>query len=1100
MSEKAENQTVESSEAAASGSDEKVIYKFIVRMNPVKYAKRFGVDIPDDSADTGLSGDDNASEGEERAQDGADGLFEQDAEDATDNGCRSRNPPTCRNHGFARMAKDEIDRATEGVTAERISDRIDEIFDDGIIDIRLAEGQREVLKGAAIDFFNRYAKMTLPLSTNGLLCFVPGDKTFERYEGDNVKAWAEYAIHAVTNDNLDAATGKRYRVYSPAKVAKVNPIIPDIVADDKVVIDDEKGRVVFVRKLEDGVGRIVASPLNAGNLRADLGEVTNIFTSKKRLPDQLVSLRSAAEARCAKVGLSLNDGKSGKTILSGVSAPLKEDSQARVSEGRLPLTPDADIVSQDSAISQWCAEALCADEQTAEDATVNYGKRMAGSMAGQCAATLAQCKAKNPMTCRFHGAKVIATDIENFLRQQGVQGQVDVNLQNVSKQGQKQILSAEVTVTGTKKDEKLVTAAMKAFAALPGVEEVEDGDYDSSTKKIYSGFDIDMLDPNAKARWGAGQQPPQPQPQPKPAPAKPQPRPTPQPAPAPSPKPAPQPQPVATPQPAPQPAPTPAPAPAAPPPLPANRLRPPVAPEDPGKWSGMPEDDMQFLEETGTNLAYLAQRVNHNINKGSPGAGSMALQNFQAIDDKRLKALAATDAQAAVIAKMYDDAKASESAGWANEILGGGVAYDESKYNTSDPLPSTGYDKWGFDRDKINGYGTWKKAKNAFDKWDDPSKKRGSELKGLASILTSTDPKAPKASVAAMQQANDAMTDIEKTIGLLEDAISRETDAGARSALNDALADVEGAYYSANKAWEDAKKVIDDWQKTQRTMTESFGYKEAENYYKSRGLQVPVGVKNWEAWVQQNEKDADAVVARKFGSRKGWQTPQERQARVAQLRKNWQLLWPHIHIYHCGDSFIEKSLQKDGSVRANAGDGNYRDAMGNAFGVSNKGNLKAEDMQLYTVVSIEPTPLTSKWVDYLCNQCGRDYVVELDPAHTIGGVLYENGCGYWHHSKGSAMNLISRCGLTDIAYDGGSNHFNPESAEKDFSGMTPQQMFKIMFPGGEKTCEFHPVNGASTAQQNIKSIWSKSKLQAATKKVLDGSSIPSMNLNNGKKY
>lgn len=743
----------------------------------------------------------------------------------------------------------------------------------------------------------------------------------------------------------------------------------------------------------------------------------------------------------------------------------------------------ADGASEGEERAQDGAEGLF--EQDAEDATVNYGKRMAGTMAGQCQATLAQCKAQNPMTCRFHGAKVIAADIENFLRQQGVQGQVDVNLLNVSKSGKKQLLSAEVVITGTKKDEKLVTAAMKQFANLPGVDSVEDGDYEN--KKIYTGFDIDILDPKAQARWGAGQQPPaQPQPQP---PAQPKPSPKPQPkmqsAASRTATPAPQ---------QPQPAPSSAQTPPSPPPSPANRLRPPTSPEDPGKWKGMDEKDMDFLEEVGMNMAFLAQRVNHNIKKGSPGPGSMALQNFQAIDDKRLKALAATDAQAAVIAKMYDDAKASEAAGWTNEILGAGIAYDDSQYNSSDPTISTSHNKWGFDRTKIVGYKAWKSAKDVFDKWEDPSKHRQGEINGLSSILSSSDPKAPKAAVSALQKANDEMTDIENQIGIIDKAIASEKDPAAKTELQNALADVESAYFQADKNWKDAKKKISDWELTQRTMTEAFGYKEAADYYKSRGLPVPVGVQNWEAWVQQNESAADAVVARMFSGRKGWKTPQERQARVAQLRKNWQLLWPHIHIYHRASSFINSSLQSNGGVRANRGSSSYRDAMHNAFGVPNTSRLKNTDMQLYTVVSVEDTPMKSSWAQ------GSSYVVELDPKHTIGGILYENGCGYWGHSSGSAMNLISRCGLTDIAYGGGSNNFNPESAELDFSKMTPRQMFKTMFPGGEGSLEFHPVNGASIEQQNIKAIWSSQKLPAATLAVLKKGNIPNMSMNTGKPH
>lgn len=177
----------------------------------------------------------------------------------------------------------------------------------------------------------------------------------------------------------------------------------------------------------------------------------------------------------------------------------------------------------------------CEDESPdvvdVEDATVSYAPGFApGSLAGQCQATLQQCKAKNPMTCRYHGAQVIANDIESSLRNAGITGKVDVKLQGVTNVGGKQILSVEATVQASSADQKSVDAAMAQFFKNPGV----DGDTQLigfGRNEYTAPFDIDMLDPQAKAKWGLGQSASQQTTQtPAPAPAQPQPAPVSQPA------------------------------------------------------------------------------------------------------------------------------------------------------------------------------------------------------------------------------------------------------------------------------------------------------------------------------------------------------------------------------------------------------------------------------------------------------------------------------------------------------------------------------------------------------------------------------------------
>ena len=696
---------------------------------------------------------------------------------------------------------------------------------------------------------------------------------------------------------------------------------------------------------------------------------------------------------------------------------------------------------------------------------------------------LSKCKANNPLTCRFHGTQAIANDIEAMMRAAGVQGNVNVDINGVSGN----LLTVTAQITASAKDQPKIEAAMKQFFALPGVAgDTVDLIFDKSKNQHENLFQVDMLDPNASAKWGFGQNANQPQTKAKPKAKKPK-------------------QPQATPPSAPQPqvsAPTPAVAPVAPSPVipPAQhggRLHPPVRPADPGNWTGLDEQDMDFLSETGINIAYLAQRVNHNILKGSPGAGTIALQNFQKIDAKRLKSLAARDDYAKKVAEMYDLAKQSEQNNWTQKIESPNLPYDENTYNSSDPTTSTSYDKWGFDKNAVAGFATWKKAKDDFENWEDPAKDRANVLNGLsATISSSKDPNAPATAVADMDDASQAMTDIEQNILALEDAISKEPDAEAKSALEAVLADAEGSYYDADKKWNDAKQTVNKWLATQRTMTENYSYADVMDHFKSLGLPIPAGVENWESWVKKNEPDADKVVALRYGSRKGWQTPQERQARVAQLRKNMAKLIPYLHIYHCGSQFIESSLAANGSVRADETNRNYRNAMKNAFG-ANPSKINADNMQLYTVVSIEDNPKNSDWCEH---RYRTDYVVELDISKTVGCILFYNSCGYWDHFPGSAGSLMNQVGLTDIAYNNGYNKFNPKSAEVDFEGMTPKQMFDIMFPGGERTLEFHPVNGGSLAQKNIKKVYSTKKLSPRAYAALKAAGVPNLDRKTGQPF
>lgn len=94
------------------------------------------------------------------------------------------------------------------VAAEELAGNIDKLLDDGTLDVRLKDGERELLVNVARDFHAKYADMRLPISTGGVLFFAPSEEVVAR-RGSEEAAWAKYAIHAVTNDNT-GKDGKRY--------------------------------------------------------------------------------------------------------------------------------------------------------------------------------------------------------------------------------------------------------------------------------------------------------------------------------------------------------------------------------------------------------------------------------------------------------------------------------------------------------------------------------------------------------------------------------------------------------------------------------------------------------------------------------------------------------------------------------------------------------------------------------------------------------------------------------------------------------------------------------------------------------------------------
>ena len=179
-----------------------------------------------------------------------------------------------------------------GVSRERLASALNRILSENLVDIRLKdEKEKTEMLETARDFHSKYGSMQIQLPIGRKMFFAPSELAVKRYDGDLALAWAEYAIHAVTNDNADAS-GKHFRTYGREKVEKVNPRIKEVVEADQTIID--RGKAVYFKDVDDNhVARLVARPEH-GDLRVDdFAEVTATYMRKKYAPSTTMPLARA---------------------------------------------------------------------------------------------------------------------------------------------------------------------------------------------------------------------------------------------------------------------------------------------------------------------------------------------------------------------------------------------------------------------------------------------------------------------------------------------------------------------------------------------------------------------------------------------------------------------------------------------------------------------------------------------------------------------------------------------------------------------------------------------------------------------------------------
>lgn len=653
-----------------------------------------------------------------------------------------------------------------------------------------------------------------------------------------------------------------------------------------------------------------------------------------------------------------------------------------------------------------------------QDADVSYGQRMqqydpANNPKLTCKTTLAQCQAKNPMTCRYHGAQAIAMDIEAQLRSQGVNGKVTCELLAI----QGNMLSANATVVSPVKEKKQVEAALAQFFKLPGVKG-DIADLDKDGKIWQNMFEVDMLDPNAKARWVAGASSsattasatpsvPSPQVAPSQVPVTPAPTGTP-PAPAattaPTPPPAPKPRPtrmrrasinspVIEQQPAPEPIATKTDdkAESAQGPMDvafdpsAPELYPEHSPDAPPPFTPDFTDlELDFLENASTRIAKTIRQINNHADKGTTEAWlNNAQKNGVKMDANGNPVVDADGNQVSDIPKSlrqyYDEASRQklesylpkDTHGFVQKLLDALDLVDASAQNgwKDHVLP----EKW--DPNKASSLYKQKPGRSpkmgdidfsdyAFDRkaYEDPYAEKRKEM---AEFVPSSSRR--KSDMESLEKVFSSALDTapKKEAEAAKDAASRLTELeGAFGELNAALSSADDAskdvfqqalkmcaqsYYQADQDYTKAFDVCKKWLAKQFTMQPTIAGT-IENL-KSEGRIVPEELGKWQDVEDQYEDGAARSVFQRLGL-----AIRDKVQHMKRFKNNMRALATKCPLLSCYDIAHIRSQVINGDHIMHANTNSYVDGANAAFGTTwaRHSSAAKKGMHLYGVFRPEP--------------------------------------------------------------------------------------------------------------------------------------------------
>ncbi|MBQ7177387.1 MAG: hypothetical protein IJS08_08235, partial [Victivallales bacterium] len=195
------------------------------------------------------------------------------------------------------------DESLKGVDSQAIETRLEELLAQGEKNglYRFKDNDKNSIVSKAVEFFDKYAHKSIPLSNGRCVYFYPDKRAFERLDGDNLTAWTEYAIHAVTSSGRKLP-GNDFaeRLYNPTKADNLDRIETVIRGENVFAKLDngnpERDAVIFVGQTNDGKRMEVITRLDDyGNVHADLSEVTVLTTKSKKDSPQTRPLSEVVE-------------------------------------------------------------------------------------------------------------------------------------------------------------------------------------------------------------------------------------------------------------------------------------------------------------------------------------------------------------------------------------------------------------------------------------------------------------------------------------------------------------------------------------------------------------------------------------------------------------------------------------------------------------------------------------------------------------------------------------------------------------------------------------------------------------------------------------
>lgn len=477
-------------------------------------------------------------------------------------------------------------------------------------------------------------------------------------------------------------------------------------------------------------------------------------------------------------------------------------------------------------------------------------------------------------------------------------------------------------------------------------------------------------------------------------------------------------------------------------------MHPPTRPEEPPKWNGLTDDDFDFLDKVSTDLAFLAQRVNHNKDKGNPGAGSLAAQNFAAIDAKRLDALAKADGtgQAQVLKDVYDEAKKSESNGWNDHILK--AKWNSAAYDSSDPSKSMDTASWKFDRSKCptDPHAAQRKA---YNEWKDPSVERKDLIdagKNLIKPASAKDKPDLDKAISQMEDAQKGMTDLENNIESVDAALASETDPDAKAALADLVDTIDSTYADLDKQFKDAEKTVRDWAAKQNYSLDSIADTIAA--IKARGEKVNPLLDNWQKTINSKLADAKNELKQNFGLN-------DAQIKAAEgiWRKNCKALYDALERGEVtiatligGSSYVYNMLDGKHPVGRGLHSG-YTATEEGSFGLDRNASGVKAGLCYCRMLGCRPE-------DYHDWSWGHVAVIPRPEKSVIAffSDLYGSDATYGH-VPGHAASLLTDASLTSAT----GKHMTKAALTQDLSHLKGPALLRAMgFAAGN---EMHPIGG-----------------------------------------